>query len=177
MRRHLAVADLYQRGLAETLTLQALDASGAQLGTTSGFFVAPDLVLTSFTGINAARLIRLVSSDQKRLETSEVVSWNKRDDWAILRFVGASGRPIERAPAAPRVGDRCYFLDAQGEVARVIVETTVIGEAGGEFALGKSRAKQAMAHPSSTSMEKRWLRSRGAACSAPICSTCKLWAR
>ena len=147
VRRPLAVAELYQRGLSQTLTLRALDATGAELGRTSGFFVAPDLVSTSFAGINAARAIRIVAPDSRQLETSEVVSWNRRDDWALLRFAGASAQPVERGKAPPRVGDRCFFLDSQGEGARVIVETTVIGQAGDELTLGDGASEASHGAP------------------------------
>jgi len=103
LRRALATAELYQRGLAETLTLEAVGASGMSLGTSSGFFVAPDLVSTSFAGINAARLVRLITSDQERLETSEVVAWNRREDWAV--FCASRGPrddpPPRRRPDSP----------------------------------------------------------------------------
>ena len=128
-RRALATAELYRHGLAETLTLEAVGPSGASLGTTSGFFVSPDLVSTSFSGINAARSVRLVTSDQKRIESSEVVAWNRRDDWAVLRFAGAGGpRHAARAPSGLSVGDRCFFLEAQRGGGRIIVETTVVGQ-------------------------------------------------
>jgi hypothetical protein len=137
-RRALAVAEIYERGVAQTLTLEALDASGALLATTSGFFVAPDLVSTSFGGINAARKVRLAGAGGRRLETSEVVSWNRRDDWAILRFAGATGQPPPVAEDPPQVGDRCFFLDAQGDGGRVIVETTVVGRSpSGDLSLGE----------------------------------------
>ena len=146
-RRPLSVAELYKHGLSRTLTLRALDAAGAELGKTSGFFVAPDLVSTTFGGINAARAVRLVTADSKPLETSEVVSWNRRDDWAFLRFRGASAQPVERAKASPQVGDRCFFLDSQGEEARVIVETTVIGQAGDEYTLASSGSEASYGAP------------------------------
>lgn len=136
-RRALSVAELYQRGLADTLTLEALDASGARLPATSGFFLSPELVQTSFAGINAARSVRAVAPDGRRLETREIVAWNVREDWAFLRFTGAEGRPAMRAAQQPHVGDRGYFLDSQGGGERVIVETAFIGQsADGDLRLG-----------------------------------------
>ncbi len=147
VRRALALAELYQRGLSQTLTLRTLDAKGVELGKTSGFFVAPGLVSTSFAGINAARVIRLLLPDSRQLETSDVVSWNVRDDWAILRFAGAPAQPVQRGKDLPRVGDRCFFLDAQGDGARVIVETTVIGQSGAEFRLGEGTSQASLGSP------------------------------
>ncbi|OFV86543.1 MAG: hypothetical protein A2V74_12790 [Acidobacteria bacterium RBG_16_70_10] len=135
-RRTLDVAELYQRGLAATLTIEALDSSGAPIGVGSGLFVAPGLVLTTFGAINAARAVRLRTGEGRRFETSEVASWNRHDDWAVLRTPAAEGQPIQRAATEMVVGDRCYFLEAQSDGSRVIVETTVVGRsAAGDLVL------------------------------------------
>jgi hypothetical protein len=130
MRRALAVAEIYQRGLAATLTIETLDAAGAPLDQASGLFVSPDLVLTTFGVLNEARKVRIRTGDGRRLETEEVVSGNRRADWAFLRVAGAGGQPTARAPTRPTIGDRCFFLDAQGDGSRAIVETTVSGLSG-----------------------------------------------
>lgn len=136
-RRALTVAEIYERGLAQTLTLEVVDASGSLLATASGFFLARDLVSTTFASINGASKVRLAGADGRRLETNEVVSWNRRDDWAILRFREASGTPPVPSPDPPKVGDRCFFLDAQAEGDRVIVDTAVVGRSpAGELSLG-----------------------------------------
>jgi hypothetical protein len=123
-RRALSLAELYQRGLRDTLTL---DVTGAGRHFTSGYFVSPELVATSLAGINAADTVRLVTPDGRALETREIAGWNVHEDWALLRFAGAGGRPPSRAPQEPEVGDRMYFLDFQGGSERVIIETTLIG--------------------------------------------------
>src|SRR5262249_25484000 len=138
IRRALGTAELYQLGLAQTLTLETLGASGDRLATMSGYFVAPDLVSTSFAAVNAAPVVRLFLPDQRRLDTGEVVAWNPREDWVVLRFAGAGGRAVNRATNALEVGDRCFFLDAQAEGPRVIVETTVVGRSpGGDLSLAQ----------------------------------------
>jgi hypothetical protein len=129
-RRALAVAEIYQRELAATLTIESVDAAGAFVSQASGLFVSPDLVLTTFGVLNDARKVRVHLGDGRRLETQEVVSWNRRGDWAFLRVAGAGGQPIARAPARPAVGDRCFFLDAQADGSHAIVETTVAGFSG-----------------------------------------------
>jgi len=145
--RALSVGELYRRGAAMVQGLELVDAKGKALPPTSGFFVEPDLVLTSFSGINASHLVRLKSS-APRLESGEVVSWNRRDDWAMLRFPGASGRPPARATKPLQVGDRCFFLDAQGESGYVIVETSVIGlTPGGTLSLGELASEASLGGP------------------------------
>jgi hypothetical protein len=110
-----------------TLTLEALDAAGGRLGVTSGFFLGPELVSTSLAGINGARTVRLVAPDGRHLQTSLIVGWDVREDWAVLRFPGAEGEPPPRAEEPPRVGERAYILDSQGAGDRVIIETAFIG--------------------------------------------------
>jgi S1-C subfamily serine protease len=131
-RRALALNELYQKGLAVTLLIEALDGPAATLGHASGLFVSRDLVLTTFGVLNGARRVRVVTGDGRRLETADVVSWNRRADWAFLRVAGAGGQPIERAPARPGIGDRCYFLDTQADGSRSIVEATVSGTSGAD---------------------------------------------
>lgn len=143
----LSIAGLYELGLATTLTLQVLDASGARVGTTSGFFVSSDLASTSLTGINAARAVRLLRQG-KPLDTSSVVSWNRRHDWAALRFANATGSPAERAATAPKVGDRCFFLDAQADGGRIIVETSIVGaSADGDLTLADTASEASYGAP------------------------------
>jgi hypothetical protein len=126
-RRPRSLAELYKRGLETTLTLEGLDTRGARVSLASGLYVTPDTILTAFEAINGARSVRVLTADQRRLETSAVVSWNRRARWAMLRLAGANGSPADRAPATLVVGDRCYFLDAQGDEGRVIVEASVLG--------------------------------------------------
>lgn len=147
-RRALAVAEIYERGLAGSLTLEALDASGGLIASASGFFLGPELVSTSFGALNAAAKVRLSTADGARAETSEVVSWNRRDDWAILRFRGAKGTPPPSSPAPPQVGDRCFFLDAQADGGRVIVDTSIVGRSPlGDLSLGDGAGEESYGGP------------------------------
>jgi hypothetical protein len=117
--------------MTATLTIESLDGAGAVLDQASGLFVSPDLVLTTFGVLSEAHKVRIRTGEGRHLETVDVVSWNRRADWAFLRFPDAGGQPIARAPARPAIGDRCFFLDAQGDGSRAIVETTVAGLSGG----------------------------------------------
>jgi len=134
--RALSVSELYQRGVSATLTIEGLDASGRRIGLASGLLLAPGLVLTTFEAINAARSVRILTPGAGRPETSDVVSWSRREDRAVLRAPGAGNEAVERAPAELAVGDRCYFLDVQSDGSRVIVDTTVVGRsAAGDLVL------------------------------------------
>jgi len=148
LRRALSVGEIYQRGLASTLTLEVVDATGVRLANTSGFFLTPELVSTSFAGIGGARTVRLVTPEGRRLETSAVAGWDVRDDWALLRFPGAGAQPVTLAPEPPRVGDRAYLLDSQGGTGRVIVESAFIGSSGrGNFRLNEMTGPASLGSP------------------------------
>jgi hypothetical protein len=143
----LSVAEIYQRGQDATLTLQVIGADGAQLGLASGYFISPDLVATSLEAINAARNVRLVRPGAAPVESVQLVSWNRRDDWAIVPFPNVAGRVAERG-TKPVVGDRCFFLDAQGEQGRVIVETSVVGtSANGDLTLSHGPSDAGLGAP------------------------------
>ena len=145
-QRVLSLAELYKVGLAHTLTVEALDAKGALLTRFSGFRVAKTLVATSFSAINAAHRVRLAGDPAA--ETSEIVSWNRRDDWAILRFAGLAGEAPPLAKEGGRVGDRCFFLDAREDGGRAIVETAVVGRTdAGDLLLGDSGGGASLGAP------------------------------
>ena len=125
-----------------------LDAKGGHLETTSGFFLAPRVALVSFSGLNAGHLARIAAPATASGETGDVLSWNRREDWAILRFAAATGPVPPRAASPPQVGDRCFFLDAQGEAGRVILETAVVGLSdNGDLFLGERAGEASFGSP------------------------------
>jgi hypothetical protein len=128
-RRALGLAEIYPLGLAATLDVESLDEAGLRLDQASGLLVSPDLVLTTFAVLNNARRVRVLAPDGRRHETEEVVSRSRRGNWALLRVAGAGAPPVSRAPAAPGIGERCFFLEAQGEGSRAVVEATLTGRA------------------------------------------------
>lgn len=129
-RRALPVAEIYKRGLLATVAVETVNSAGRRLGQALGVFLSPDLVLTTFAVLNDARKVRVGTSDDKRYETAEVVSWNRRGNWAILRVPGAAGQPPDFASTRLGVGDRCYMLELQADGSRSIVEANVLGLSG-----------------------------------------------
>ena len=74
-RRTRSLAELYKRGLEATLPVEGLDAGGGRVSLASGLYAAPDMILAAFEAINGARTVRVLTPDQRRLETSVVASW------------------------------------------------------------------------------------------------------
>ena len=127
-RNPLTSAELYQRALAASVTLENSRAQGERAGG-SGFFVAPGLVLTAFQVIDGDVSLRAVMPDGKATEVTEVVAWNRRQDWAIIKVPSAQNAVLPAAkPDSWAVGDRCAFLDMAGPGNRIIAEAAIIGK-------------------------------------------------
>ena len=128
-RHQRAPAETYKTALAATISIDRLDGKGERSSTGgSGFFVADGLVLTAFQVINGASRLRIIFADGRKLDTDQVVAWNRWQDWALLKVDAAAPGRLERAPANSwAVGDRCFTLDVPAEGNRVIVDESIVG--------------------------------------------------
>jgi hypothetical protein len=134
----LGVADLYRRAVEATLSVQSVDAAGVRLEQASGVLVARDLVLTTFGVLNNARSLLVLDAEGRRSETTRVVSWSRRENWALLRIEAADRRLPARATRPIGIGDRCAFLDVQSDGSRVVVEAHTVGRSpAGEFVMSE----------------------------------------
>jgi hypothetical protein len=147
-RRALSLTELYQRGLATTLTLDSLDAAGALRRRGSAMLVGTDLVQSTFAMVNAARRVRVKTPDGRPLESSEVVSWDSGENRATLRVPGVSGPALTLASEPVAVGDRLFFLDASQDGTRVIIDTAAVGRSpAGDLVLGQPASDAAEGAP------------------------------
>jgi len=127
-RRILSPAETYQKALASSVFVQVLDSKGQPAATGSGFVLAEGQVLTAFQVIDGANRLRVVLPDGRRVETDQLLAWNRRQDWAILKVDTGKAPALPRAhPNSWSVGDRCYTLDSPAEGGRVIAETAITG--------------------------------------------------
>ncbi len=121
-------ADIYRKTSAGSVFVQRLGARGEVTGAGSGFFVSRNVVLTAFQVIDAASNLRVGLADGRRIETDEIIAWDRRQDWALLKVSAGETPVLPRArPNSWNVGDRCYAMDSPGLGSRTIVETTVAG--------------------------------------------------
>lgn len=81
----LTPSQIYQKALVSTVTLQKLSSTGEELGNGSGFVIADGLVATAFRVIDGAGIIRLLARDGGQVQISDVLSWDRWQDWVILR--------------------------------------------------------------------------------------------
>jgi hypothetical protein len=126
-KAHLPPAEIYKRAIAASVAIEGLDLAGERVTEGTGFFANDGVVVTSFQAIDGAHRIRVILSDGRRVETDQVMGWNRWQDWVVLQ-VAANGAPtLPRAAAKPVVGDRVYSLDVPSPGTRIILDLDVIG--------------------------------------------------
>ncbi len=123
----LTSAQIYERGLKSTVTIENLAADGRKLRTGSGFVIGEDAILTAFQVIDGSSSLRILLPDGKSGDLQGVSAWNRLQDWALLR-VKTEGIPkLTRAPAAGAVGDRVYSFDQPTPGNRILVDEGIVG--------------------------------------------------
>lgn len=153
VRRLLSSPEIYNRAAAASVLIENINAKGARRNVGTGFFIAPGRLVTAFQVIDGAAKVRVVNAQGNFIEVSEVVAWNRRQDWVILGIALDKVPSLERAPADSwTVGDRCYFLDSPSEGNRVLVETSLTGKqnlgvAGERLNIGDTPNRRAMGSP------------------------------
>lgn len=91
VRIALTPAQAYQRAVGGSVFLEKLNASGERLRTGSGFFVSDDMIVTAFQVIDGASKLRAVLPDGSAMEVTQVMAWNRRQDWAVLKVPEGRG--------------------------------------------------------------------------------------
>jgi hypothetical protein len=148
----LTPAQIYQKALASTVTLQKLSPAGEKIGTGSGFVIADGLIATAFRVIDGATTVHVVLPGGQQGDVREVVGWNRWQDWAILRLPTGTVPVLKRAkPTSWSVGDRCFFLNA-ADGARTIADLNVTGStkypnAGERLSLNAAATSEATGSP------------------------------
>jgi hypothetical protein len=149
----LTPAEIYKRAAAASVFIENLNQLGERRSLGSGFFVGPDRLATAFQVVDGASTVRIVMPDGRRVEGSEVIGWNRRQDWIILR-IEAGQLPNMQQPAAEpwAIGDRVYVLDVPAEGNRILIETSVIGKqsptgSGDRISIGDNLDRRAAGSP------------------------------
>lgn len=124
-------AEIYSRAAATTVFVTSLDQNGAPITRGLGFFVGDGCVLTAFQAIDGASSLRLDFADGSFAKVTDVVSWNRSQDWAILKVREPSGKPFEQAaPNSSKVGDEGYVVTSAGSNGRTIQTVNITGMEG-----------------------------------------------
>jgi hypothetical protein len=125
----LAITDIYRQAQAATVSVEKLDASGKMIGRGAGFSVEPTQIVTAFGNIDGATSLRLVRLNGHAVTTIQVLSWNRLQDWAVLK-VEESGLPALKLAQSKswNVGDRYYSLGTAAAGGWTIVDGHIVGD-------------------------------------------------
>lgn len=152
-RQVLIPAELYKRTAAASVFIENLNQLGERRSLSSGFLLGPDRLITAFQAVDGASKVRIVTPDGRRVEANEVVAWNRRQDWIILRIDAGQIPALQPAAAGSwAVGDRVYVLDVPAEGNRVLIETSIIGKqtisgAGDRISVGENLSRRSLGAP------------------------------
>ena len=128
-RKMLTPADLYEHAVRSTVIVEALDSRGQKLRVGSGFLLQPSWVVTAFEIIDGASDLRLTYSDGSRWETDQLASWNRRQDWVLLKASSTTLPKLQSAAADSwSVGDTSMFLDTTPEGNHVAANVSIDGK-------------------------------------------------
>jgi len=122
-------AELYALAQSASVIIEKLDARGQTFDRGSGFFLQDGQLVTAFRVIDAAYTLRITRSDGTSMQASEIVAWNRRQDWVVLKVdIGKSGRLKRGDSKAVTIGDHCNWLEAKREGGRVISGAQIVGK-------------------------------------------------
>jgi S1-C subfamily serine protease len=126
--RPLSTAELYRTAMESTATVEKLAADGAVFGKGIGFWVGDGKFLTAFDVIDGASSLRVILRDGTKLSTSQVLAWNRWQDWTLLSVGGGAKVSLKRGPKdGPNVGDRCAFLEV-GPAGAKLADGSISGK-------------------------------------------------
>ncbi|MGC1415638.1 MAG: serine protease [Candidatus Acidiferrum sp.] len=122
-------AEIYARTVRASAFIDKLDDRGRLLGTASGFFLENGELVTAFRAIDGAHNLRIRLDDGSEIETDAVLSWNRRQDWALLDVAPGKSNKLKRADSnSVTIGDHCYWLVSKPDGARVISDGQIVGK-------------------------------------------------
>jgi len=120
-------AQIYKQGVAASVSIEKLDATGKSLRRASGFLTLLGVV-TSFRAIEGANNLALRFSDGKEFRTDRILAWNRRQDWAILPPADRNESALKLADGKNwSVGDHCYWIDVKTDGSRIIGDGQIVG--------------------------------------------------
>jgi S1-C subfamily serine protease len=122
-------AEIYGRAVAASVSIEKLDSRGQPIGAGSGFFLEDGVLVTAFRVIDGAQTLRIALPDGSHLQSTEVLAWNRRQDWALLKLAGAKSAKLRKSESASvTIGDHCYWLDTKPGGGHVISDGQIVGK-------------------------------------------------
>ena len=125
-KRVLTEQELYDKLSPHYVVLQRQEVAGRDAEPAAGVRIAGDMVLTAIKALDETARIRQVSGDGAARDVTSVLDVSREAGWALLPSNGASPAPLSAADA-PKVGDRCFTMQAATTGARLLVEGRIVG--------------------------------------------------
>lgn len=151
-RRLLSPSEIYARAESASV-IENFNAKATLRNVGTGFFIGPGKMLTAFQVIDGATKVRVKGPQGQSVDLMEVVAWNRRQDWIILKVALDNVAVIDPvAEGSWTIGDQCYVLDSPAEGNRVVIETSLIGKqsqgtAGERLNIGDTVNRRAVGSP------------------------------
>ena len=124
----LSQTELYDRLEKVFVSLDSNQVEGYLAAGRGGVLLAPNVLATSFTSIDAAGDLTAVLPDGRRTSLTTVRAWSRTQDWAILPVTTSLPRALPAAEEQPKIGDRCFSLSGTPG-GRALAECGVTGRA------------------------------------------------
>ncbi len=120
--------EMFAHALAATATVEGLDSTGKSLRKGPATIIDGDTLVTAFSVINGAASVRVRVGTAPVVEIGDVLAWDRRLDWVMLRRsgLGAASAP-EHAPASTGVGSACVTVGSAADGAFAVTTGDIVG--------------------------------------------------
>jgi S1-C subfamily serine protease len=103
------IAALHRQARDSVFLLRVFDAGGSEIGTGTGFLVEDGIVVTNHHVVAGASRVEVVLADERRVQATGLVAFDKDTDLALLRLPPVALRPLPLGGTV-EPGDRVIVL-------------------------------------------------------------------
>jgi hypothetical protein len=132
-RRRLTPAELFDRLNPLFFVVRRAAADGRELEPAAAFVAVPasGRIHTVVPVIDGADSLRAVGADGSIVPISQLVAWDRRQQWAVVQGPRVAATPVGvAAPEASAVGTRCFSIEGSPSGTRALTDGTLTGYAG-----------------------------------------------
>jgi len=128
VKRPLTQPDLFERLNGLFYVVERSTTAGRKLDAAGGFSAGASRIYTSLAAVDGTDRLFAVAGDGSRRDLTLLLSWHRRQDWAILEGGAAHDVSIPVAsPDSTKIGDRIFSIEG-GPVGRALNEGAITGQ-------------------------------------------------